>query len=84
MHTTGLPNGNARAWGVGVWHLIVTNTLILLSDSEHTRRSPVHVLRCMCSAACTAEEAFRICQTTKRRRPCAELVLLYCSAAGLQ
>jgi hypothetical protein len=26
MHTTGLPNGNVRAWGVGVWHLIVTNT----------------------------------------------------------
>jgi hypothetical protein len=26
MHTTGLPNGNMRAWGVGVWHLIVTNT----------------------------------------------------------
>jgi probable HAF family extracellular repeat protein len=23
MHTTGLPNGNVRAWGVGMWHLIV-------------------------------------------------------------
>jgi hypothetical protein len=26
MQTTGLPNGNVRAWGVEVWHLIVTNT----------------------------------------------------------
>jgi len=47
MHTTGLPNGNVRAWGVGMWHLIATNALILLSDSEHTRRSPAHVLRRM-------------------------------------
>ena len=47
MHTTGLPNGNVRAWDVGVWHLIAKNTLILLPDSEHTRRSPVHVLRRM-------------------------------------
>jgi hypothetical protein len=22
MHTTGLPNGNVRAWGVGMWHFI--------------------------------------------------------------
>jgi len=22
MHTTGLPNGSVRAWGVGMWHLI--------------------------------------------------------------